>query len=79
MTHFLPSVILPGWTIDAVVPVPGGAHPSYAHGYYARDNAFYKDWDRISRDRDGFLEWMKTNVLNAGPDAFEVHAKKEGS
>ena len=34
--------------------VPGGAHPSYAHGYYARDNAFYVAWDAISRDRDTF-------------------------
>lgn len=73
------AVILPGWTIDAVAQVPGGAHPSYAHGYYARDNAFYKDWDRIARDRDGFLEWMETNVLKSGPDAFEIHAKKEGA
>ena len=73
------AVILPGWTIDAVAQVPGGAHPSYAHGYYARDNAFYKDWDRIARDRDVFLEWMETNVLKSGPDAFEIHAKKEGA
>lgn len=70
------AVILPGWTIDAVVPVPGGAHPSYAHGYYSRDNAFYKDWDRIARDRDLFLSWMEEHVINSGPDAFAVHAEK---
>ncbi len=35
---------------------PGGAHPSYAHGYYDRDNAFYVRWDEISRDRDRFRE-----------------------
>lgn len=71
------AVILPGWTIDAVVPVAGGAHPSYAHGYYARDNAFYKDWDRIARDRDVFLEWMEEHVLSSSPEAFEVHANQE--
>ena len=35
--------------------VPGGAHPSYAHGYYARDNAYYKAWDAIARERDTWI------------------------
>ena len=52
----------------------GGAHPSYAHGYYKRDNAYYKAWDAISRDRDRFLAWMRTNVLDQGPQAFAVHS-----
>jgi glutaconate CoA-transferase, subunit A len=69
-------VILPSWTISAVVEAPGGAHPSYAHGYYKRDNAYYKAWDAIARDRDGFLAWMKTNVLDSGPQAFTVHARR---
>ena len=68
------SVILPSWTIGAVVAVPGGAHPSYAHGYYTRDNSFYIAWDKISREREGFLAWMEENVMNKGPDAFAVHA-----
>ena len=59
----LNAVILPSWTVSAIACVPGGAHPSYAQGYYKRDNAYYKKWDAISRDRDGFLAWMKTNVL----------------
>jgi glutaconate CoA-transferase, subunit A len=59
------SVVLPSWTVDAVAVAPGGARPSYAHGYYRRDNAFYKTWDPISRDRDGFLAWMKENVIAA--------------
>jgi glutaconate CoA-transferase subunit A len=29
--------------------------PSYAQGYYPRDNAFYIAWDKIARDRDTFL------------------------
>jgi len=36
------SIVLPRWTISAIAEVPGGAHPSYAHGYYTRHNAFYK-------------------------------------
>jgi len=74
--HSPNAVILPGWTVSAVVHVPGGAHPSYAHGYYKRDNAYYKKWDAISRDRDSFRAWIDEHVLRKGPDAFAVHAKK---
>jgi glutaconate CoA-transferase, subunit A len=57
------AVILPAWTLSAVVAAPNGARPSYAHGYYSRDNAFYIAWDEISRERETFLAWMKDNVL----------------
>jgi glutaconate CoA-transferase subunit A len=57
------SVVLPHWTITAVVAAPGGAKPSYAHGYYKRDNAFYTAWDAIASDRDRFCAWMQENVL----------------
>lgn len=56
------SVVLPSWVIGAVAVVPGGAHPSYAAGYSVRDNDFYKRWDSISREREGFLAWMAENV-----------------
>jgi glutaconate CoA-transferase subunit A len=69
------AVILPSWTVGAVARVPGGAHPSYAHGYYKRDNAYYKAWDAIARDRATFLAWMKANVLAKGPDAFAANAQ----
>ncbi|HZT12728.1 MAG TPA: CoA-transferase [Candidatus Baltobacteraceae bacterium] len=59
------SIVIPNWVIDAVCVVPGGARPSYAHGYYQRDNAFYLEWDEISRDRDRFLQWMDANVIKA--------------
>ena len=62
--------ILPHWTIDAIAVVPGGAHPSYAYGYYARDNAAYLEWDKISADREAFSIWMSNNVLGVGPDVF---------
>jgi glutaconate CoA-transferase subunit A len=57
------ACILPSWVVTAVCHVPGGAHPSYAQGYYRRDNAFYQNWDPISRSRDNFLQWMKRHVL----------------
>jgi glutaconate CoA-transferase subunit A len=60
------AVVLPSWTIDAVVLAPGGARPSYAHGYYQRDNTFYKRWDEISRDRESFLRWIDHEVKRNG-------------
>lgn len=57
------SVVLPGWAVDVIAACPGGARPSYAHGFYERDNSFYLAWDRISRDRDRFRSWMAENVL----------------
>ena len=57
------GVILPGWAIDAVAEAPGGSRPSYSHGITERDNAFYRRWDAISRDRDGFRAWMDEHVL----------------
>jgi glutaconate CoA-transferase subunit A len=67
------AVILPSWAIAAISVVPGGAYPSYAHGYYRRANAFYIAWDRISRDRETFQHWIRSNVLDAGPEAFLAH------
>jgi glutaconate CoA-transferase subunit A len=58
------AIVLPHWVLDAVCVAPRGAHPSYAHGYYDRDNEFYKVWDEISRERDSFRAWMDENVLS---------------
>ena len=69
------AVILPSWTVHAIVIVPGGAHPSYAHGYYARDNAFYVAWDAIARDRDSFQRWIQEHVMAAQPAAFAERAR----
>jgi glutaconate CoA-transferase subunit A len=70
------AVILPAWTMGAIVKVPGGAYPSYAQGYYKRDNAFYMSWDKIARERETFLAWMKSNVLEQGPDVFAKHVQR---
>jgi glutaconate CoA-transferase subunit A len=50
--------ILPGLVVDAVVVEPFGAHPSYAQGYYDRDNAFYLEWDAISRSEEALVRWL---------------------
>ena len=68
------TVILPSWTIAAIAVVRGGAHPSYAHGYYARDNAFYVAWDAIARDRAAFSGWIDREVRQSSPEAFAARA-----
>ena len=42
---------IPGLVVDAVVHEPWGCHPSYAQGYYDRDNDFYVAWREISQER----------------------------
>jgi glutaconate CoA-transferase subunit A len=64
------ACIIPAWTITNIAVVPGGAHPSYAQGYYSRDNASYLEWDTISADRELFQTWMKDNVFDATPEDF---------
>jgi glutaconate CoA-transferase, subunit A len=58
------SCVLPHWCLTHVCVVPGGAHPSYAHGYYQRDNTFCKAWDGIAKDREKFQQWMNQHVLS---------------
>ncbi|MBM3144400.1 MAG: CoA transferase subunit A [Chloroflexi bacterium] len=50
--------LIPHMIVDAVVHQPRGAHPSYVQGYYDRDNQFYVEWDRISRDRSAVENWL---------------------
>jgi len=57
------AVILPTWILSAVSEVKHGAFPSYTHGYYPRNNAFYKQWDVISKDRDTFLAWIDKHIM----------------
>lgn len=61
------ACILPHWAVGAIVVAPRGASPSYAYGYYERDNAFYRAWDQISRDRETFSGWLEENVMGTRP------------
>jgi glutaconate CoA-transferase, subunit A len=72
------GVVIPSWVIDAVALAPGGAHPSYAHGYYDRDNAFYVRWDEIARDRDVFTTWIDRHVRGTR-DVEEYHRSLAGA
>ena len=70
------ACVLPGWTIDAVCLVPGGAHPSYVQGVYARDNASYVAWDAIASDREGFRDWMREHVIEQDETIFAERVKE---
>lgn len=69
------ACILPHWTLKAIAVVPGGAHPSYAHGYYKRDNRTYLEWDKIAADRDTFRAWIDEHVMAAGPEVFAARVE----
>jgi glutaconate CoA-transferase, subunit A len=72
------ACVLPHWSLSAVAVVPGGAWPSYAHGYYPRDNRFYQAWDGIARDRDRFSNWIEEYV-HGTPDFSEFRRLVEGN
>ena len=50
--------LIPGFIVTAVCQVPGAAHPSYAQGYYDRDNDFYLKWDKISENSGTVKEYL---------------------
>jgi glutaconate CoA-transferase subunit A len=57
------GIVLPSWAVTAVAEVPRGAHPSYAQGYYDRDNEYYEYWDSIGRERGSFEQWLNEKVF----------------
>ena len=57
---------IPGVVVDAVVEEPFGCHPSYAQGYYDRDNRFYVAWDEIARDPASLETWLREWVYDLG-------------
>lgn len=72
------ATVLPAWVVGAVCEVTGGAFPSYALGYYARNDAFYKQWDGIARDRATFTAWIDRHVRGTR-DFGEFRRSVEGA
>lgn len=70
------AIVLPSWVVSAVCCIPNGAHPSYASGYSERDNAFYQEWDAISKDRELFDEWVSRHIL--GTSDFAQFSRSVG-
>jgi len=74
--------LIPGFIVDAVCHVPHAAHPSYTQGYYDRDNAFYLNWDQVSRDKESVQAYLDEWVYGVEDRAAywqklgsEVHAQ----
>ncbi|NWG21758.1 MAG: CoA transferase subunit A [Chloroflexi bacterium] len=59
--------LIPGLIVDAVVHEPYGAHPSYAQGYYDRDNQFYLAWEELSQEHERIVAWLDAWVYGV-PD-----------
>lgn len=64
--------LIPGMIVAAVVHEPWGAHPSYVQGYYDRDNAFYVDWENISKDAARLDAYLDEHVFGASSRAEYV-------
>ncbi|MDL1895832.1 CoA transferase subunit A [Anaerolineae bacterium CFX7] len=72
--------LIPDLIVDAVVVEPFGAHPSYAQGYYDRDNAFYVEWDTIAREAatlDAWLDEWVYGVENRAAYVAKMRARLE--
>jgi glutaconate CoA-transferase subunit A len=67
--------VIPGAIVDAVVEEPFGCHPSFAQGYYDRDNTFYLEWDTIARDPETLASWLDEWVFGVA-DHREYVAKR---
>ena len=50
--------LIPGFIVNAVVKEPWGCHPSFAQGYYDRDNDFYVNWRNTSTDITKFDRYL---------------------
>lgn len=66
-----------GIVVDAVCHVPHACHPSYAQGYYDRDNKFYLAWDGISKSVESVRSWLDEWVL--GLNDHSEYWKKLGA
>jgi glutaconate CoA-transferase subunit A len=69
--------LIPGMIVDAVVVEPWGCHPSYAQGFYDRDNEFYVAWENISRDPAKLQQYLEEYVYGV-KDRAEYLAKQPG-
>ena len=50
--------MIPGIVVSAVCHVPFACHPSYAQGYYDRDNEFYLAWDKVSESAEATRQYL---------------------
>ena len=51
--------VIPSFKVDAIVEEPWGAHPSYAQGYYDRDNEYYMEYYEKTKTVEGFEAFLE--------------------
>ncbi|MCI0606631.1 CoA transferase subunit A, partial [bacterium] len=68
--------LIPGFVVNSVVEEPWGCHPSFAQGYYDRDNDFYVNWRKTSKDVVKFNKYLDEWVF--GVKDRKEYAEKMG-
>ena len=78
--------LIPGNIVSAVCIEPWGAHPSYAQGYYDRDNDFYVKWDEIARTEESLKAYLdqfvfgvadRKGYMDKQPELLRLKAKAQ--
>jgi glutaconate CoA-transferase subunit A len=69
--------MIPAIVVSAVCHVPFACHPSYAQGYYDRDNEFYLAWDKVSESAESTRQYLDEWVYGV-KDRNEYWAKLGG-
>jgi len=66
--------ILPGFTVDAVVEVPYGAHPTSFFPKYGYDAVFHRRWTEVARDDGRAREFLDRYVFAPANQQAYLHA-----
>jgi glutaconate CoA-transferase subunit A len=61
------SVAIPGYLVDAVVLVPGGAWPFSCTPYYGYDAAYLAAWVAAAREPASARDFIGSHILASTP------------
>lgn len=51
-------VLVPGFKVTSVVHCPAYCHPAPMQGHYGRDHAFFHEYHKDTKTREGFVDWI---------------------
>ncbi len=68
--------VIPGHLVDAVVPLPYGAHPTALYPCYDYDGACLEEYVAAAKDRDGFRRYLDCYVFE--PADHEAYLERVG-
>lgn len=57
--------VIPGFLVSAVVEAKYGGHPSPVQGYYARDDAYFRQYHEQTKTPEDFAKWAERWVYGA--------------